>query len=361
MKKKQVIIFVLVLVFVAGAVPVFAQYYPSYYQSSPRGRDWDDGFDVRELAIDFIELKGTQGQPYSLSNKNDPKRNYTLLSSQYKKGGSFKLQLGDVLKAEKGCYIFFSTTGGWNYKLNERSSIEVYEQVGSGNNASLKIMVRSGQVHYGKDIQASKMIDFSSYAVNEEKVKKYVADLKKDAKFKNDNGALVNEIVIRKTRKGQFISGISGLLPDQLALPGNASNTVIQWANQAEMAYAIACVYGHTPNTVTDFKTDLVFILAGEDTIRQVLNTDLRSSDITKAQKDSVEKVLGTYKMKAAVPPDVLERLTRYTLQRVVKRDNISLRTVVELIPVAGVLSGVALTAIDAVNFGNTADTYYRK
>jgi hypothetical protein len=313
--------------------------------------------------IILIETHGIRGQPYSLYNRNDSSRNYSALSSGYNRDGYFELIVGDKLEANRGCFITFDTVGKWNYKLDEASTIEVIDY-----DNGVTVMVRAGRILVGADIQASKLITYASYGVDETKVENWVAELRKDPRFndRSKNEALVTEIISRKMNKQSFISGISTFLPNYLSVPADLANKLIQWCNQAEMAYAIACVYAsvppakRTPDTVTNFKNDLTFLFAGEAMTRAAIG-DLNSRDITGAQRTAVTNAIGTYRMTEVIPRDVLEKFTATTVQRLVQQDSSFLQTALGFVPVVNLFSAVYYSSSEAQQFGARARKYYQR
>jgi hypothetical protein len=365
MKKKIVITWVLVLSLVFCAVPAFAQYYPN------REDMFNTKFPVR---IIIIEQKGIRGQPYNLFNSNDSRRNYSLLSSELREKGYFDLIIGDELSTAAGCFIIFDSIKdplsdhSRNYRLNENSKINV---IRFGPDA-VGIRTTRGELYYGRDIQASKLINFASYGIDETRVENWVKELRRDSRFndKSKNEALVTEIINRKAAKQSFISGVSSLLPNQLAVPATLANTIVQWANQAEMAYAIACVYATvlpvkpTPNTLSDFKTDLIFLFAGEDKIKAALR-DLSSRDITNSERTVIERAIGTYTMKerSLISEAALEKLSIATLQRLFQdREKLSLlETALSFVPVVNIFSAAAYSSSEARAFGERARKYYQR
>ena len=362
-----------VLLAMIGAGTVFGQFYSNVEKWSARGEPVGITSDV-SMQVYFIEYTGasTRGQPYNLTNASNKGRNYTHISNAMRTTGKYDLTVGDYLTTSPGVRILLTsdTVSGQTrmIRLDEDSHLHVLSKTGG----TLTVMLEKGTWWWGYDVQASKMIDYSANCIDAAKVNNWVTSVRNsDSRFKNDNAALVVEITKRKSVKQSFVSGASAFIPDGFSIPSSWALKLVQWTNEAEMAYAIGRAWGHSASSLSgeSFKRDLIFIHAGEKTIKDAINNDLGSNlKITPAQKTALLNAAGSYRIKSVnISREAMDTLIGAVFARLYKGPSglaavgSLAKTAVSFVPYAQVVAGVTLDAVDAGLFGKSAGLYYKK
>jgi hypothetical protein len=270
----------------------------------------------------------------------------------------YELAAGDRLETFAGTRIYLASSSGDIYRLDENSAIEVVD-VSKSN--VMSIAMRKGKLNWGSDLQASRMFDYSAACLDHSAINKWVTDLRRTYRNNDD---LAEHIITLKTGKQIFVSSISELLPSGFSIPSGWANTLIQWANEGEMAYAIALAYGHSASSLgfDSFKRDLIFIHAGKNMTLAAINNDLSTAKLSAAQMKALRDAAGTYKIKSVnIPKDAMDLLTRATLQRLAASKNLTFRSVFSFIPIASIISSAVFNGADARIFGDSAKAYYKR
>jgi uncharacterized repeat protein (TIGR02543 family) len=83
---------------------------------------------------------------------------------------------------------------------------------------------------------------------------------KKDAVFAN--------ITNTKAAKTAAINGLYGLAPGVISIPATMEKIAAQWTTTAQVAWAVACLYGKRPASLDVFTMDLMSIVAGKEMVK---------------------------------------------------------------------------------------------
>jgi len=80
--------------------------------------------------------------------------------------------------------------------------------------------------------------------------------------------AVFASIMGTKAAKNAVISGLYGLVPGVISIPTTMEKIASQWTTTAQVAYAVACLYGKKPSSLDAFTMDLMRIVAGPDMVK---------------------------------------------------------------------------------------------
>ncbi|MDD2480678.1 MAG: EcsC family protein [Lutispora sp.] len=163
------------------------------------------------------------------------------------------------------------------------------------------------------------------------------------------NEKLAKKILNRKSFKNGLVgaaTGLGGLLILPVAVP---TDLAFSWRIQAYMAFSIAYVYGHAPQT-TDLKTDLYLILAG-DSAKEVL----KRFGI-EASKAATKKVVDRY-----ITKEVMQKIWKVLGQKIItKAGEKSFTSFAKMIPIIGAPVGFVFDWVSTLAVGHFAIKYYK-
>ena len=161
--------------------------------------------------------------------------------------------------------------------------------------------------------------------------------------------ALAKKVLARKSLKNGLLGGATGLggfitLP--VAIPVDLAAS---WRIQASMAFSIAYIYGHTPET-TDLKTDFYLILAGDSAKEALKRFGVEVA------KSVTKKAVDRY-----ITRDVMVKIWKIVGQKVItKAGEKSLTSFTKMVPLVGAPVGFAFDWAATQAVGRTAIHYYK-
>lgn len=159
---------------------------------------------------------------------------------------------------------------------------------------------------------------------------------------------LARKIVSRKSLKNGLVGAATGV-PGVIALPATVPTDLIaSWRIQATMAVAVACVYGHTPET-TDLKTDVYLILAGDAAKEALKRVGIQIS------KEVTKKAIDKY-----ITREVMKKIWKVVGQKIItKAGEKSLTSFMKMVPLVGAPVGFMFDWSAAKVVGKFAIKYY--
>lgn len=162
------------------------------------------------------------------------------------------------------------------------------------------------------------------------------------------NIELARKIVRRKALKNGAvgaITGIPGLIIAPITIP---ADLLASWRLQAQMAVAIAYVFGHTAET-TDLKTDIYIIMGGNYALEALKKAGVGTAKVM------TKKVVQKY-----ITQDIMKKVWKVIAKKVViKAGKRSLISVTKLVPLIGAPIGFAIDWVSAEAVGRFAIKYY--
>jgi len=178
-------------------------------------------------------------------------------------------------------------------------------------------------------------------------IKEYVNTLRKqNIGISNDD--LAKKILDRKSLKNGLVgalTGIGGFITLPVTIP---ADVIASWRIQADMAFSIAYVYGHTTNT-TDLRTDFYLILAGN-----------AAKDILKRFSIEATKQITKKMFQKHITREMMKKIWKVLGQRIItKAGQKSLTSFTKLVPLVGAPVGFIFDYAMARAVGNKAIKYY--
>ena len=172
-------------------------------------------------------------------------------------------------------------------------------------------------------------------------------------KLKRENPNLTKDelaklVVSRKALKNGCV-GAFGSLGGAFALPvAVPAEWLATWRIQANMALAIAYVYGHTLEE-RDLKTDILLIMAGDAALSSIKDMGIEFTQrLTRKAIQSYLSEEALKKLIATLPKIIIGRTTRKASQRIMR-----------LVPIASAPVGFAFDYAAAKAIGRAAIAYY--
>jgi len=105
-------------------------------------------------------------------------------------------------------------------------------------------------------------------SVDRAAIERQVADLQRKYSDRPRPGALRDsvfaDIMNSKAARQGWLCGIASLAPGALSVPAEAGKLVAQWMTKAQVAYAVACIYGRKPASSEGFQIALFTLIAGD-------------------------------------------------------------------------------------------------
>jgi hypothetical protein len=344
MKKKIIITWVLICSLVICAVSAFAQQKLEVMRATKIERD--------HFVMEYWEGNVQAYYPSGTKAKMTP--GYPVF---FNKGDYFETIGGHsrTSKTNYGCLV------GWNVnKLGLQTNtifFEVYPQsrIEFGyNEKTKKNIVTLTKGTWGEDKGAKKLDKFDQFmtfisSVDSQKIENQVANWRKSGKFASKD-ELANHVITQKSTKTGFYGAIAGI-GGALSIPNQFLGVLADWVVQAEMAYAIACVYQPKPPSSADFKKDLYMLLCDTDD----RNAALRSMgvDVSKEITKSVASEIAGSKM-TNIMKDIAERQTNRLAQKAGASG-------IKAIPILSSFVDAGANFANAKSFGNNAKNYYKK
>jgi uncharacterized protein (DUF697 family) len=196
------------------------------------------------------------------------------------------------------------------------------------------------------------LIDFlwDSVSLNANRVQRQVRDWNTGSR-RNNNDARAKHVIERKAMKAEFFGAVFALGPAYL-MPLDFAKDLAQLTMQAEMAYAIACVYGSPPRAA-DFKNDLYVLIIGEAELRK--DTDLLK-ELGVKSVDEIRKSWATKELANRRFADNYRRVTALKVSEMLMPEGID-----KAIAVIGSVIGGNTSGTRARTFGAWAHKYYAK
>lgn len=159
---------------------------------------------------------------------------------------------------------------------------------------------------------------------------------------------LARKIISRKSVKNGLVgavTGLGGLITLPVAVPADLA---CSWRIQAAMAFSVAYVYGHTPQT-TDLKTDLYLILAGD-----------AAKEALKRVGIEVSKSLTRKAVEKYITRDIMVKIWNVVGRKIItKAGEKSLTSFMKMVPFVGAPVGFAFDWSAAQMTGKVALHYY--
>ena len=178
-------------------------------------------------------------------------------------------------------------------------------------------------------------------------IRRYVDQLRRENPDLNAD-ELAKLVVSRKALKNGCV-GAFGSLGGAFALPvAVPAEWLATWRIQANMALAIAYVYGHTLED-RDLKSDILLIMAGDAAISSI--KDLGIEFTQRVTRNAIQAYLteeALKKLVATLPKVIIGRTTRKASQRIMR-----------LVPIASAPVGFAFDYAAAKAIGKAAIAYY--
>lgn len=185
-------------------------------------------------------------------------------------------------------------------------------------------------------------------SVDTVKIETYVESLRSQNQgISNDD--LAKKILNRKSFKNGLVgavTGLGGFITLPVTIP---TDLAMSWRLQASMAFSIAYVYGHNPET-TDLKTDLYLILAGDSAKEALKRFGIEAS------KAATKKAVDKY-----ITREVMQKIWNVLGQKIItKSGEKSLTSFTKLIPVVGAPVGFMFDWLSTRTVGHFAIKYYK-
>lgn len=178
-------------------------------------------------------------------------------------------------------------------------------------------------------------------------IREYVDELRRTNPHLTQNG-IANLVVSRKALKNGLVGAFTGL-GGAFALPvAVPAEWLATWRIQANMALAIAYVYGQDLENKA-LKTDILFIMAGDMAFSTL--KELGVNYTQRLTRQAASKYLAEETVKKLIvllPKAVVQRTTRTARQRILR-----------LIPVASAPIGFVFDYAAAKTIGKAAIAYY--
>ena len=190
-------------------------------------------------------------------------------------------------------------------------------------------------------------LDENQSCVNEDKIAKWVDGLKKQYPNKDD---LVKHIISVKSAKGGFLGAIAGI-GGAIAAPVSAVGEINKWIVQAEMAWAIAYVYGYRPSTMTnEFMNDMGILLGDESASKSAVKSaaGLAPKELTKSSL----KTMGSQQadnLRSKLVDNLTKKLGSKVMKGTVTAFNVAQNAV-----------DAAISTSDNKKFGEKAQKFYK-
>ena len=248
------------------------------------------------------------------------------------------------------------------YKLDPNSTISITYDSKKNKH---ELRVEKGKLWEDKELKsAAKLTEMMSFcaSVNRTKIQKDVNAMKAKDSYKNNrdkkdaNAKLVNEIIKAKTAKGGAVNAITGLAPGPLAAPVGMGNILATWIIQAEMAFAIACVYGTPPNH-DEFTLDLMMLFGGDNMVRETVASF--GTDMSKTAISSATSSVGTKAIKKHLTAANKKKMMEVMGEKMTKSFASAATGTVKIFPIATLVFDVAKSGKEAQAFGGRAKIYY--
>ena len=178
-------------------------------------------------------------------------------------------------------------------------------------------------------------------------IRDYVDKLKRENPHLNKD-ELAKLVVSRKALKNGCV-GAFGSLGGAFALPvAVPAEWLATWRIQANMALAIAYVYGHTLEE-RDLKSDILLIMAGDAALSSIKDMGIEFTQrLTRQAIQSYLSEEALKKLIATLPKIIIGKTTRKASQRIMR-----------LVPIASAPVGFAFDYAAAKAIGRAAIAYY--
>ena len=302
------------------------------------GRPWKPPVNLTNAhAKGLIEFKRGNGKWVGYDHTAEFVRMFNQL-------GFFMLVPGDeiIIKGSSiGCLIdVWTGNGSGRYAVDSNDRIAI---VDIGKDRYLQCV--SGELYESKNARIDGLMIFVS-SVDDGKIKKWVDGLKKNGQSKED---LAKVIIDRKKTKAGFLSAAVGL-SGPFAVPAGMAEVFCQWIIHAEIAYAIAYVYGCQPNP-EEFLVDC-YVLFGDDSMAKSAIKTATKTTPKEVTKTAVKAAGGqtAEKLVPALAGALAGKLAKKIAGGAMQTWN-----------VASSVIGTVSTYKDAEKFGKRAINYYSK
>jgi hypothetical protein len=188
--------------------------------------------------------------------------------------------------------------------------------------------------------------------VESKKVKDQIAKVKKD-----DKGKFADEVIKLKSAKAGFLSALTGFA-GPFTVPAELANIFAQWVIQAEMAYALSCVYMATPPSESEFKNHLYVLIGGKEAFNDAIQEAKKS--LKGGAKEKIKE--GFNKTNAGEAFTAAKDQMRAVIKAKItkKIGEKALKSVLRFIPLAGAIFGASSDFTNAKSFGDTAKEFYK-
>jgi hypothetical protein len=254
--KKKVLFLGLVLLTMAGANAVFAQITTDTKKGNPIDWWFNDIFVIRITGGSVFSYRSERLGAQATSP-------HEAFWRVWNAAGTYRLSNSDELQTLARTRIYLNCFDGRNNRifiLEPDTTIKVTSDKGRW-----RLRLEQGTIiEERSSANVSLLLEFAA-AIDEFKVLKQVDDWK--SKFPNKD-SLAEHVISQKSQKSGFLGAVVGLGP-WFTFPADMANIIAQWVIQAEIAYALAYVYGKTL-TYDQFLTDLHILFGGEVAAKQV-------------------------------------------------------------------------------------------
>jgi hypothetical protein len=343
MKKKIVITWVLVIAFAICTVPAFAQQKLS-------------NLTVKTLERQWFWLEDWSGNVQKYTTRNNNKMNMD-------KDGKGQVVHGVYVETgSNGVAYFFGYTAG----IGQIPTKKIFIKVGPNSRVDVTaVLAKNGTQHHvltlakgtwQEDKGAKELAQFdelinlvncAEYSSGH-KIADQVANWKKSGTRTKDQ--LADYVITQKSTKTGFLGGIAGI-GGALSGPNQFLALLADFMVQAELAYAVACVYRDTPPTTKEFQKDLYFLLCDDDVVDAALKE--MGSQLTDKVVDQVMKIAD--KKIKEIMANVAKRQTSKLAQKA------ATTTGTKAIPVLSTFVSASANFSAAKAFGEKAKKYYKK
>jgi hypothetical protein len=351
MKKKIAITWVLVIAFAICTVPAFAQQKLVALTAKTLERE----------TLSVLQCIGSV--KVYLANGKEPEDKVNPIKKQ-NQWGSFFLGEGWSLETGKDGYAYIFGQNN-NASIFQALKKQIWIQVGPNSRIVRSTSKDKNHIFtltkgtWQEDKGAKELAKFDEFmeflsCAESQKIANQVAKWKKDNKFAS-NDALADYVIAQKSTKNGFLGGIAGI-GGALSGPNQFLGVIADWCVQAEMAYAVACVYREKPPSQAEFKRDLYFLLCDEGIIDSSIKDEAIKFVHNKAKdivKDEVLKLADKEWKK--LMENIAKRQTNKMAQEVANAAG------TKAIPVLSAFISGGANFAATKSFGNKAKSYYKK
>jgi hypothetical protein len=348
MKKKIVITWVLVIAFVFCTVPAFAQQKLVALTAKTLERE----------TLSVLQCIGSV--KVYLANGKEPEDKVNPVKKQ--DGRSFFLGEGWSLETGKDGYAYI-------FGQNNNASIfpalkkQIWIQVGPNSRIVRSTSKDKNHIFtltngsWQEDKGAKEMAKFDEFmeflsCAESQKIANQVANWKKSGNRTKDQ--LADHVIAQKSTKNGFYGAIAGI-GGAFSLGNQFLAEIADWCVQAEMAYAIACVYQEKPPSGKEYKSDLYFLLCEDDVLIPALELNAKNL-VPKAGKAITKD--GVMKVADKVMKDIMADVAKRQTNKLAKKAATTAGT--KAVPVLSSFIDANANFSATKAFGTKAKNYYK-